>query len=223
MIPNAPESSRGAFLLPMENDRWIVSLGGAHGDHPPGDPEGFLAFARSLRTATVFEAIRNAELLSPIARYVFPGSLRRGFERLADFPRRLLPLGDAICRFNPFNGQGMSVAAQEANVLRLSLEQAVVADDPFAALAAAYFARLPELLAAPWSTATLDFVYPRTTGTRPADLARTLGFGAGLMKLAARDPEIHKLTIEVGSLVRSPSAYRDPTLQRSVAAAMAEA
>jgi len=218
MIPNAPETSRGMSLLPLEGNRWIVGLGGAHGDHPPGDPDGFLAFARSLRTATVFDAIRNAELVAPIARYVFPGSVRVHFERLADFPSGLLPLGDAICRFNPVYGQGMSVAAQEANLLRRLLEKAALQSDPFAGLASAYFAAVPDLLAVPWSTATMDFVYPQTMGTRPPDFARTLQFGAGLFKLAARDADVHKLIAEVGGLVRSRSVYLDPALRQRVMA-----
>jgi len=71
LIPNAPQISRGGFLLSIEHNRWIVSLGGAHGDQPPGDHEGFLDFARSLRTSTIFDAIKHAELIAPIARYAF--------------------------------------------------------------------------------------------------------------------------------------------------------
>ena len=41
---NAPQGKRGALMLPIEGNRWILSLGGAHGDAPPGDLSGFLAF-----------------------------------------------------------------------------------------------------------------------------------------------------------------------------------
>jgi hypothetical protein len=45
-------------------------------------------------------AIRHAKRLDGVARYAFPESVRRHFERLDTFPRGLLPIGDAICCFN---------------------------------------------------------------------------------------------------------------------------
>ena len=223
LFPDAPQTSRGALLLPIEGGRWILTLVGAHGDAPPADHAGFLAFAQSLRRPTVFEAIRRAALLGPIARFAFPGSVRRHFERLADFPRGLLPLADAACRFNPVYGQGMSVAAQEACLLRRLLGETANEADPLARLASTYFAALPGLLEAPWSSAALDLIYPQTTGARPPDFEGRLRFGAGLIRLAARDGDVHKLFYEVNNLIKPPSAYRDPDLQRRVMAALAEA
>src|SRR4051794_40341041 len=51
-LPEAPGSSRGGLLYPMEDDQWILALGGRGDEAPPGDEEGFLAWARLLRTAT---------------------------------------------------------------------------------------------------------------------------------------------------------------------------
>jgi hypothetical protein len=49
------------------------------------------------------------------------GNRRRHYERLRDRPDRLLAVGDAFVSFNPVFGQGITVAAREALVLRDAL------------------------------------------------------------------------------------------------------
>jgi hypothetical protein len=149
--------------------------------------------------------------------------VRRHFERLDVFPRGLLPIGDAICRFNPVYGQGMSVAALEARLLQGLLERLGDDNDPIARLAPAFFVEVPPLLETPWSVAILDFAHPETRGQRPADFDTTLKFGIALTRLAAEDPAVHKLTLEVQNLLRPLSVYRDPTLVQRVLANMTEA
>src|SRR5260370_490536 len=108
-----------------------------------------------------------------VARYGFAESVWRHFERLDVFHRGLLPIGDAICRFNPVYGQGMSVAALEACLLRGLLER-LGDGDPIVGLAPAFFAEVQALIETPWSVAILDFVFPDTKGPRPADFETTL-------------------------------------------------
>jgi 2-polyprenyl-6-methoxyphenol hydroxylase-like FAD-dependent oxidoreductase len=217
-----PKDSRGGLLLPLEGDRWMVTVGGRHGNAPPGDAEGFLAFARSLRTPTIYDAIKRARRAGDIARYGFPESVRRHFERLKAFPRGLLPIADAICRFNPVYGQGMSVAAQEACLLRRLLDRATHERDPLAGLAPTFFREAQALIETPWSVALVDFVFPDTRGERPADFERTLKFGAALTRLAAQDPAVHKLAAEVQNLLKPRSVYGDPALVKRVLAVMAQ-
>ena len=52
---------------PGRGGRWLVSLVGGDGDYPPTDEAGFLAFARSLRSPALYEAIAGAEPLTSIA------------------------------------------------------------------------------------------------------------------------------------------------------------
>jgi 2-polyprenyl-6-methoxyphenol hydroxylase-like FAD-dependent oxidoreductase len=219
----APQNSRGGLMLPLEGNRWMATIGGRHGDVPSGDAEGFLTYARALRTPTIYNAIRHAKRLDGVARYGFPESVRRHFERLDVFPRGLVPIGDAICRFNPVYGQGMSVAALEACLLRTLLDRPEGDSDPIAGLAPAFFAEVQTLIETPWSAAILDFVFPGTRGQRPADFEITLQFGIALTRLAAEDPDVHKLTVEVQHLLRPRSVYRDPALVQRVLAKMAEA
>jgi 2-polyprenyl-6-methoxyphenol hydroxylase-like FAD-dependent oxidoreductase len=222
-LAQAPEIRRGGLMLPLEGNRWMVTIGGRHGDVPPGDPEGFLNYAKSLRTPTIYTAIRHAKRLDGVTRYGFPESERRHFERLDVFPRGLLPIGDAICRFNPAYGQGMSVAALEACSLGRLLQRLGDDADPFASLAPTFFAEVQTLLETPWSVAILDFASPDTRGQRPADFEATLKFGIALTRLAAEDPAVHKLTAEVQNLLRPRSVYRDPVLVQRVLATMADA
>jgi 2-polyprenyl-6-methoxyphenol hydroxylase-like FAD-dependent oxidoreductase len=223
-FPQAPQSSRGALMVPIENGRWILSVGGAHGDTPPGDGDGFLSYVRQLRTPTVYNAIKHAKRVGEIARFGFPASVWRHFERLEAFPHGLLPVGDAICRFNPVYGQGMSVAAQEACLLHRLLGTRAAERDPLGGLAPVFFAEVQALIETPWAmAATPDLVFPQTRGERPPDFESRLNFGRALMQLAARDPGVHKLTTEVQHLLKPRSVYRDPELVRRVMAVMAEA
>jgi 2-polyprenyl-6-methoxyphenol hydroxylase-like FAD-dependent oxidoreductase len=218
----APRDSRGALMLPLEGNRWMVTTG-HHGDALPSDPEGFLAFTKSLRTQTIYNAIKRCERLGEVARYGFPESIRRHFERLDAFPGGLLPIGDAICRFNPVYGQGMSVAALEANLLKRLLERPGQGGDALSGLASAFFSEMQAVIETPWSVAMLDFAFPDTRGQRPADFENTLKFGMALNRIAAEDPAVHRLTIEVQHLLKPRSVYRDPELMQRVLGKMAEA
>ena len=223
-FPNAPKGRRGALMLPIEGNRWILSMGGAHGDAPPGELKGFLAFAKQLRTQTIYDAVKSAKPASEVVRFAFPESVWRHFERLDSFPRGLLPFGDVICRFNPIYGQGMSVAAKEACVLRDLLAVRSLERDPLEGLAQSFFAAIQEVLDTPWSSAAVsDFVYPETRGDRPADLENTLKFGQAMMVLAARDADVHKLRMEVMNLLKPRSVFHDPGLVARVRGVMAEA
>jgi 2-polyprenyl-6-methoxyphenol hydroxylase-like FAD-dependent oxidoreductase len=218
----APQDSRGALLYPMEGNCWMVSLGMRHDRTLPSDTDGFLDFARTLRTPTIYNAISRARPVTEVARYGFPASVWRRFDRLDCFPRGLLPIADAICRFNPVYGQGMSVAALEACLLRAVLARLVAETDPLAGLAPAFFAEIPALIATPWSVANLDFIFPDTRGERPPDFDATLRFGMALNRLAAEDPAVHKLTAEVQNLLKPRSVYGDPALVERVLAVMAK-
>src|SRR4029077_20813627 len=129
---------------------------------------------RSLRTPTIYNAIRHARRLEGVARYGFAESVRRHFERLGGFPGGLLPIGDAICRFNPVYGQGMSVAALEARLLQGLLERITGGSVPIAELAPTFFTDVQTVIETPWAVAQLDFAFPDTRGQRPANFDTTL-------------------------------------------------
>jgi 2-polyprenyl-6-methoxyphenol hydroxylase-like FAD-dependent oxidoreductase len=215
--PDPRRDGRRAIMFPVEGEsRWLLGLGGVAGDTAPTDLAGFRAYAATLRTSTAFEAIREAQLQGEIARFAFPRNHRRHFEELPDFPDGLLPLGDAICRVNPAYGQGMSIAAQQAVLLDRALQEARKAGGNRAA-ARAYFAGLGELLAEPWDVVMQDYAYAHLANARPADFAERMAFRAAVSRLAARDPEVHRVSAEVANLLRPASVFREPALGARIA------
>ena len=113
-----PDEKRGAILFKVEDNRWLVTLIGRGGDTPPADEAGFLEFARSLRESIIFDAIRDAEPLTPIKTHRATQNRWRRYERAQSLPENFLLLGDAVCAFNPVYGQGMTTAALGAMALR---------------------------------------------------------------------------------------------------------
>ncbi len=221
-FPNAPGTSRSALMIPVEGDRWMLALGGRYDEHPPGDEAGLREYATSLRTKTIADAIGPARMVAGVDRYRFPESRLRHFERLDAFPSGLLPIGDAICRFNPVFGQGMSVAALEAHALGQLLAASLRDKGDLAQTWRPFFQRVAEVVDAPWALAVVpDFVFPRTVGTRPADLETSLRFGAALTRATARHADIHRLAAEIQHLLRPRRALMEPHVLERVMAEMA--
>jgi 2-polyprenyl-6-methoxyphenol hydroxylase-like FAD-dependent oxidoreductase len=214
-FPDAPEHCRRGLILPAENNRHQVVLAGRGNDIPPIDGNEFLGYARTLPTLSVYNAIKNAKRLTGITPFSFAESRWRHFAQVPDFPKGLLPIGDAICRFNPVYGQGMTVALQEANLLFDLLR--TVDGSQLATLAPTFLTKAETLIAAPWAMSAIpDFIYPETTGERPADLEDRLNFRRALGRLAVRDAEVYELLTEIRHLLKPLSLFDDPSIVRRV-------
>jgi 2-polyprenyl-6-methoxyphenol hydroxylase-like FAD-dependent oxidoreductase len=216
-----PESVKSAVMLTIEGNRWICSLAWQGKEEAPVDRESFIEFTRKLRTQTCYHAIKDARMLGKVARFLFNESRHRHFSELQSMPKGLLPVADAICCFNPLHGQGMSVAALEAEMFCELLE---AGQGDFHDLTRAFLQRTDQIIAGPWIMAALpDFAYPETRGERPPNLMQSLKFGAAFTELAARDASTHKLMLEVRALLKPYSAMTsDPALMQRIQAVMTE-
>jgi 2-polyprenyl-6-methoxyphenol hydroxylase-like FAD-dependent oxidoreductase len=218
---DAPRDTRSGVMNLIEDDLWILTLIGRGDAQPPTDPAGFMAFARQLASQTIFSAIKNAEMIGGVSRFVFPGSIRRTFD-LATSPERLIVIGDALCRFNPVYGQGIMVAAWEAVRLKQVLQAARPKGAPLAGAGRQFQVEAQRVIDGPWQMSAIpDFIYPATRGERPADFAETIAYQGALLRLAARDPAIDKLVTQVWHLLQPPSILQDPELVARVKAEMA--
>jgi 2-polyprenyl-6-methoxyphenol hydroxylase-like FAD-dependent oxidoreductase len=202
-----PQHPRTGALQMLEGDRWMLTLAGMLGDHPPTDPDGFLAFARSLQFPDIYETIRDAEPLDDPVPFHFPASVRHRYERLDRFPDGLLVMGDAVCSFNPIYGQGMSVAALEALTLRGHL------DGGAAPQPRRFFGDLARVVDVPWDLAAGgDLAFPGVQGRRSLKSRLVNAYITRLHAAAAHDASLASAFVRVAGLVAPPQSLLRPSV-----------
>lgn len=217
VFPTPGEGKRAGAIFPIEGNRWMVTLFGWSRDYPPDDEADFLAYARSLPMPDLFDAIKEAEPLTPIATHKYPANQRRHYERLSRFPGGLIILGDAACSFDPIYGQGMTVAALEANILATCLRQQSSIGISGYGLGQRFQKAIAKVLDVPWLLATNeDFRFPETQGHRPWWTGLLHRYTRRLFGLAASDPETTLRSYEVLNMIKPPTALFEPRILLAV-------
>jgi 2-polyprenyl-6-methoxyphenol hydroxylase-like FAD-dependent oxidoreductase len=209
-----PVTRRTGGLFPQEGGRWICSLSGAGRDYGPTDEEGFLEFAKGLRSPVLYEAIRDAEPLTPITGFRRTANHRRHYERLPAWPRGFVVMGDAACAFNPIYGQGMSVAAISALTLDRCLRDAA------AGFERRFQRRVAQSASGAWLIATGEDLRYRETEAVPAGL-RTRLINAYVDRVVATanvDRRVCSSLLDVLALSSAPASLFSPAVLARVTA-----
>jgi len=212
-----PQQKRLGAIFPIEGERWNVLLGGLLKDYPPSDEAGFLEYARSLPHPDLYELIKDAEPLSPIATLRFPANRRRYYERMSALPEGFVVMGDALCSFNPIYGQGMTVAAIEAQMLQTCLQQRQRRGGDLAGFARQFQKAISRTVAVAWMlTTSEDFRYPETEGKRPFGIGFLHWYLRRLLQAAADNPRLAQSFYLVMHMLKPPTAMFTPRVLAAV-------
>jgi 2-polyprenyl-6-methoxyphenol hydroxylase-like FAD-dependent oxidoreductase len=219
VVNQPPAGKRGGLILPLEGGRWMATLVGMHGDHPPAEHAAFLEFAKTLPAPDVHDALVDARPLTDIVRYATPASLRRHYERLRKFPEGLLVFGDAMCAFNPIYGQGMSAAAMYAEALDQCLSERAVAGRNLSGIWRSFFPRAARVADGPWEMALgEDMRYRETTGPRSPMLRLLHWYTAKVQRASGRVPLVTERLYEVMHLLKPATTLFAPEVMRHLIA-----
>lgn len=204
VYPEPPHETRAGFLFPVEGDRWLVTLVGYVGDHPPADEEGFEQYMRGLPQSEFAEAVATAEPLTPVCRYRFPYARRRRYDRLTRLPDGVIALGDAVCSFDPVFGQGMTMAARNAELLGRHLRRRSFSPRR-------WFRALARLNRTPWLLAASEGMrYPAVEGCRPPGLGLVQAYCRHIFQLCGTNTFVYRRFIRVLQMVSGPAALAHP-------------
>ncbi len=124
----SPPASRGGLASPTGDGALVVSVSGTAQDPSPTDAASFLAYAASLEDPAIYELLRRCRFRSGPRRFCKTHSVWRHYEA-GEAIAGLLPVGDAYATLNPLQGQGLSVAALQAAIVRDRAEASPVTAD----------------------------------------------------------------------------------------------
>jgi 2-polyprenyl-6-methoxyphenol hydroxylase-like FAD-dependent oxidoreductase len=199
----------GGALLPLEDNRYVATIiqKRAKGSLQLNDVVEYSALLRNKR---IYEIISIADPVSSVAVFKKTESVRK-LIRKKGLPLGLLIMGDSLCALNPKYGQGITIAAKTALILRETLDSLVPRRTPFdkdiqdkiqesfghAAEDAWSIAALTDLQLDGTCSENIDSVLP-LQGRLSQEYMQIL------YRLAKNDPEVTLYLLQVIHLMRKP-------------------
>lgn len=212
IIGPVPGRPTGMALFGYENATWIFTAIGMAGHAAPAELTEMLAFVEDFTPPQLAAALRDAEPLGDVARHRVPSSQWRRYDKMQRFPAGLLVFGDAICSFNPIYGQGMTVAALQAEALRNCLQRGT------AGLARRYFRASAKPIRVAWQLAAGgDLNLPGVAGPRPLSVRIANRYVDRLQCTAESDVVVAEQFVKVTGLIDPPARLLHPQILLRVA------
>lgn len=207
-----PQQHRGGAIFPIEGDRWIISLAGGDRDYPPTDEAGFIAFARTLPSSTIADAIERSTPLTPIYAYYGNENRLRQYDRLSHLPAHLIVVGHAACSLNPTYGQAMTVAALEATIVDRFFQQYPV--EALDTQTPHLQKQLAKAHQEAWSAATgMDYRYESVPGKSISAVTQFVNwYWEQLMTVVVEDATACRTFLEVLHLLKPSIALFHPSI-----------
>ena len=214
VVAATPQTGRGALAIPVEDGHWLVVAAGYGDRRPSRDPAEFEEFLATLPDPAIFDLTQLLEPASDIAIHRQTGNRRNRYGKSRAWPAGLLAVGDAYCAFNPVYGQGITVAACQALLIRDALRH----DSTRAERGPLETRRLQGRIGAaadlPWLIATTeDLRHPSSSGSQ-TKVQRLVGlWTAQLARLAAHgDRSAYLAFARVYHLMAVPAMLFHPSV-----------
>ncbi|OBH66776.1 2-polyprenyl-6-methoxyphenol hydroxylase-like oxidoreductase [Mycobacterium colombiense] len=203
-VPNRPI---GFAMFAGENETYMLGVQMMAGGQPPADYDSLLARLSDVAPRHIVDAARRAEPLAPLRQHRFPANRWRRYDKLTSMPQGLIVIGDAMCSFNPVYGQGMSIAAVEAAILRTCLERG---DRD---LQRRYFRWAAKEIRTAWQAAVgADLTLPQIHGRRPLSMRITNAYLRRVLAAAETDPVVVQQFMRLIGMVDRPSRLLRPSM-----------
>jgi len=144
--PKRAEDYYVALILPIEGDRFLLTLASWGGRTLPADHESFAALCGRLRSPIVAEALAISTPISAIFHRKGMQNIWKHYEKWRG-PAGFVSMADAVCGFNPVYAQGMTSASVCSRILGTLVGEMDPTDPNFPVT---FFERQAEFVRQPW-------------------------------------------------------------------------
>jgi 2-polyprenyl-6-methoxyphenol hydroxylase-like FAD-dependent oxidoreductase len=159
-------------------------------------------------------AARASESLADLSVYRFPANRWRRYDKMSRLPEGFVVTGDAVCSFNPIYGQGMTIAAIEAMILRDCLQHGDLG------LPRRFHRAAAKKIKVAWQTAVgSDLALPEVAGTRSVSMRVTNALVKRVLAAAETDSFVLQEFLRVMGMLESPNRLLRPSFVFHVARA----
>lgn len=219
-VPASAQIPYSVDLEPVGEGTHMVSVAGTGRRYPPEDVEGIRELVAQLPTPLIATALQGADVVQDPVASKTAGAHRLLWEGTEEGPEGLVHVGDAVAAFTPLYGQGMTMAAVGASVLRETVQEA---GGRIEGVSSAFQQRLAPRLDTAWSgcvarDAALDGTeLEGMDAPAPHDPAEV----AALIALQVVDPAI-ALAADHAEQWMNPEPLRAAGLEQKVSAWIAE-
>ncbi|MED5815795.1 FAD-dependent oxidoreductase [Mycolicibacterium sp. 050232] len=199
-------------LVACEHDTWTLTVA-AHADEnaPPATFAEMLTLAQEFVPPHIQSALRGAAPLSDVAVYRYPGGTWHRYDRCIRHPDGLLVVGDALCCLDPIHGQGVTMAARHAQVLRTHLRDHGCVDPQ------RFYQSLADVIAPVWATNQPSGPTP-DRGVKSRVRRDVLRWSRRKILEAAGDIVVTERLVRILNMVDPPRRLLDPRVLCRVAA-----
>jgi flavin-dependent dehydrogenase len=180
-----------------------------------------IAYAEKFASQDIAAVMRESTPLTEPLKYTYPESTRYHYEHLGKRLDGLLVIGDAYCTFNPIYGQGITIAALEALILRrlLSATEGSATEGSAtegtegssAGLVRDYFQAAGKLVDEAWETsASSDLRFPEVKGKRRRGAGLINAYGEKFRAAASVDTALGETFLRVANMADKPAKLLSP-------------
>ncbi|NHM32544.1 glutamate synthase subunit beta [Neobacillus terrae] len=210
--PNPPFEKIGGALSKVEGGKYIATLIGYINSIKPEEvqsEEGFIKYSKKLPLPDIYQELSAGKSLSETRVFNIPHIVWRRFDRI-HMPEGLIIAGDSFCRIDPFFGQGMSIAALQANEIGKNFSKGNRSTSGLQK-------KLAKIVKPVWSMVICeDFRYSEVKGKKPFGLAIQQWYVKKLFKISATNLSIYKDFVKVMNLTSPITTLFKPSTIKEI-------